>query len=103
MANTSTILWTLTVRMRSSSTLAVRIVGGSMNIGVPHSSRGVSGVKPHAVLELTSMQDVRVLDCFEVKPSMIMLVSLSDGFSAANSSPSGVFRDVLTLLAVELA
>ncbi|RHY61043.1 hypothetical protein DYB34_007948 [Aphanomyces astaci] len=56
-----------------------------------------------AVLELPLMQDVRILDCFAVKPSMIMLVSLSDGFSVVNSSPGGVYRDVLTLLAVELA
>ncbi|RHZ34033.1 hypothetical protein DYB37_013337 [Aphanomyces astaci] len=52
-----------------------------------------------AVLELPLMQDVRILDCFAVKPSMIMLVSLSDGFSVVNSSPGGVYRDVLTLLA----
>ncbi|RHY14392.1 hypothetical protein DYB25_007367 [Aphanomyces astaci] len=46
-----------------------------------------------AVLELPLMQDVRILDCFAVKPSMIMLVSLSDGFSVVNSSPGGVYRD----------
>ncbi|RLO02326.1 hypothetical protein DYB28_015256 [Aphanomyces astaci] len=61
------------------------------------------GSRLQAVLELPLMQDVRILDCFAVKPSMIMLVSLSDGFSVVNSSPGGVYRDVLTLLAVELA
>ncbi|KAF0684933.1 Aste57867_23177 [Aphanomyces stellatus] len=112
----ATLINVVAVRMRSVWVLAfaIKLVGGSIGVGVWHASRGAISVKPHMLgflafltvffaFKIDALHDARVLDRFDVEPSSILAFYLTEGFASLNALPGGAYGDIVTLLAGILA